>query len=132
MSPSRADFASALFRELEDRWPQSPDIVQTCSMEAPVLLPPLFVGLIWRSECTESGMRRVDCFDLHLLVDASGSLALIRDWIAHSMLAVLIWRWERSSGSLRLDKRLEFYLVRGLDFACRRSVCVCVCVCECM
>ena len=123
MSPSRADFASALLRELEDRWPQSPDIVQTYSMEASVLLPPLFDGLMWRSESTESGMRRVDYFDLHLLVDASGSLAL---------LAVLMWRWGRSSGSLRLDKRLEFYFARGLDFACRRRVCLCVCVYVCV
>jgi hypothetical protein len=58
------------------------DIIQRLANEAPVLLPKLLDGLVWRSRVTENGLRRVNYYFKHLLVDEEGSFSPTLAWIA--------------------------------------------------
>lgn len=52
------------------------DIIHRLCIDAPALLPVLLDGLIWRSRVAEGGMRRVNYYIKHLVVDAEvGGLA---------------------------------------------------------
>merc|ERR1719436_643610 len=58
-----------------------PDIVQRMCLDAPALVPTLLDGLIWRSRTTEQGMRRVNYYVKHLMVDADGNFNKATEWI---------------------------------------------------
>jgi hypothetical protein len=49
--------------------------------QAPDLVPKLLDGLIWRSRQTENGMRRVNYYVKHLLVDEEGQFSKTVSWI---------------------------------------------------
>jgi len=49
------------------------DIVNYMAGEAPVLLPFVLDGLVWRSRLTEKGLRRVNIYLKHLLLDEAGN-----------------------------------------------------------
>merc|ERR1711933_74178 len=46
-----------------------PDIIKRLCLDAPALVPVLLGGLVWRSRITENGLRRVNYYIKHLLVD---------------------------------------------------------------
>lgn len=58
-----------------------PDLVKKLIDNAPSLLPELFSGLIWRSRLTFNGMRRVNYYLEHLLVDSEGAFHKTLEWI---------------------------------------------------
>lgn len=61
-----------------------PDIIQRLSLEAPVLLPALLDGLIWRSRLTENGRRRVVYFLRHLVLNEDGKFSQAIEWITQN------------------------------------------------
>merc|ERR1712190_440978 len=66
---------------MEDLFERHPDIVKRLCMEATSLLPTMLDGLIWRSRTTEAGMRRVNYYVRHLMVDADGTFNKATEWI---------------------------------------------------
>lgn len=66
----------------DELFERHPDIVMILTLEAPALLPPMLDGLIWRSRVTTNGLRRVNCYLKHLLVDANDQFADAMYWIA--------------------------------------------------
>jgi hemoglobin-like flavoprotein len=79
------------------------DIIHRLCGDAPALLPVLLDGLVWRSRATESGMRRVNYYIKHLLVDLDGNFSKTIEWttdngdpklVCHPVLAMvtdMIW-----------------------------------------
>ena len=61
-----------------------PDIVNIMLQDAPGLVVPLLDGLIWRSRLTDNGMRRVNYYMKHLMIDPEGKFAKNLDWIVKS------------------------------------------------
>jgi hypothetical protein len=57
-----------------------PDIIKRLCMDAPALMPTLLDGLIWRSRTTENGMRRVNYYIKHLVMDAEGKFSETIEW----------------------------------------------------
>lgn len=66
---------------MDTMFSRHPDIVRRLCQDAPALLPTLFDGLIWRSRTTENGMRRVNYYIRHLMVDSEGNFAKAIEWI---------------------------------------------------
>jgi len=66
---------------MDTMFERHPDIVRRLCLDAPALLPTLFDGLIWRSRTTENGLRRVNYYVKHLMVDASGGFSQALEWI---------------------------------------------------
>eukprot|EP00927_Polykrikos_kofoidii_P065615 TRINITY_DN61353_c0_g1_i1.p1 TRINITY_DN61353_c0_g1~~TRINITY_DN61353_c0_g1_i1.p1 ORF type:complete len:1062 (-),score=130.75 TRINITY_DN61353_c0_g1_i1:394-3516(-) len=62
-----------------------PDLIKMLVDEAPALLPVMLNGLIWRSHISEGGMRRVNYYIHHLLVDAEGEPAMAISWVATTL-----------------------------------------------
>eukprot|EP00927_Polykrikos_kofoidii_P027463 TRINITY_DN2414_c0_g1_i1.p1 TRINITY_DN2414_c0_g1~~TRINITY_DN2414_c0_g1_i1.p1 ORF type:complete len:1121 (+),score=186.47 TRINITY_DN2414_c0_g1_i1:47-3409(+) len=60
------------------------DVVRMLLNNAPGLLYPLFDGLIWRSRITVGGMRRVNYYFKHLLIDPEGKFAKTLDWVVRA------------------------------------------------
>merc|ERR1712226_1484383 len=58
-----------------------PDVVKRLCLDAPALMPTLLDGLIWRSRITENGVRRVNYYLKHLLVDDHGDFSKTIEWI---------------------------------------------------
>jgi hypothetical protein len=59
-----------------------PDIIKMLCNEAPVLLPVLLDGLIWRSRDTKGGVRRVNYYVKNLVVTKSGGVSKALHWFA--------------------------------------------------
>merc|ERR1719352_642820 len=57
------------------------DIVSIFLQDAPGLLVPLLDGLIWRSRLTDNGLRRVNYYMKHLMIDLEGKFAKNMDWV---------------------------------------------------
>jgi hemoglobin-like flavoprotein len=68
----------------EDLFARHPDIVKNLVDNAPVLLPTLLSGLIWRARTTESGQRRVNYYLKHLLINDDGNFDKAIEWIARA------------------------------------------------
>jgi len=67
---------------VEDLFGQHPDIVKRLCKDAPKLLHTLFEGLVWRSRHTKNGMRRVNYYVKHLVVNTEGKLSDALDALA--------------------------------------------------
>eukprot|EP00927_Polykrikos_kofoidii_P033473 TRINITY_DN282_c0_g1_i7.p1 TRINITY_DN282_c0_g1~~TRINITY_DN282_c0_g1_i7.p1 ORF type:complete len:1106 (-),score=182.29 TRINITY_DN282_c0_g1_i7:180-3497(-) len=65
----------------DDLFIRHPDVVNMLLQEAPALLPELLDGCIWRSRMTFNGMRRVNYYCKHLIVNPEGKYALTLDWV---------------------------------------------------
>merc|ERR1719440_2330123 len=57
------------------------DIVRILCDQAPDLVPKLLDGLIWRSRTTENGMRRVNYYVKHLLIDEESNFSKALHWV---------------------------------------------------
>merc|ERR1712226_624649 len=66
---------------MDTMFERHPDIVKRLCLDAPALMPTLLDGLIWRSRTTENGLRRVNYYLKHLLVDAHGDFSKTIEWI---------------------------------------------------
>uniref|UniRef100_A0A7S2QH85 Ion transport domain-containing protein n=1 Tax=Zooxanthella nutricula TaxID=1333877 RepID=A0A7S2QH85_9DINO len=66
------------------------DIIKRLCADAPALLPALLDGLVWRSRTTENGLRRVNCYIKHLLVDADGEFNKAIEWITDNQDAKVV------------------------------------------
>jgi len=60
------------------------DIVKRLCEEAPTLLPTLLDGLVWRSHRSKDGMRRVNSYVKHMLVNSDGGFSDSLKWISDS------------------------------------------------
>jgi len=69
---------------VEELFTRHHDIVRRLCSDAPPLLPVLLEGLIWRSRLSVSGMRRVNYYVKHLIVDAEGKTSQALKWIANT------------------------------------------------
>eukprot|EP00929_Paragymnodinium_shiwhaense_P033133 TRINITY_DN18251_c0_g1_i2.p1 TRINITY_DN18251_c0_g1~~TRINITY_DN18251_c0_g1_i2.p1 ORF type:complete len:1149 (-),score=288.60 TRINITY_DN18251_c0_g1_i2:196-3642(-) len=58
-----------------------PDLVQTFLRDAPMLMLPMFDGLIWRSRLTVNGYRRTNYYLKHMIFDADGKLHKTLHWL---------------------------------------------------
>lgn len=67
-----------------------PDIIRILCSNAPMLLPTLLDGLIWRSNTTRNGVRRVNFYVAHLLVAPDGGVSKSLQWLAASKDATVI------------------------------------------
>eukprot|EP00440_Ansanella_granifera_P053707 gb/GFBE01058222.1/.p1 GENE.gb/GFBE01058222.1/~~gb/GFBE01058222.1/.p1 ORF type:complete len:1285 (+),score=394.99 gb/GFBE01058222.1/:1-3855(+) len=83
---------------VDELFMRHPDIIKIVTGDAPVLLPAMLEGMLWRSRIAVSGQRRVNYYLKHLLVDAEGNFADALQWICqmrdpsivtHSLLANL-------------------------------------------
>lgn len=54
---------------VEDIFTRHPDVIKRLLSDAPMLLPVLLQGLVWRSRIAQDGMRRVNYYVKHLLVN---------------------------------------------------------------
>merc|ERR1719401_3128177 len=61
-----------------------PDILKRLCTDAPALIPTLLDGLVWRSRVAENGMRRVNYYLKHLLVDEHGNFNEATEWITET------------------------------------------------
>lgn len=57
------------------------DFIKRLCIDAPGLCPTLLDGLIWRSRIAEHGMRRVNYYIKHLIVDSNGNFAQALEWL---------------------------------------------------
>jgi len=58
-----------------------PDIIKRLCVDAPALLPTLLDCLVWRSRTTENGLRRVNYYIRHLLMDENGDFSKATEWL---------------------------------------------------
>merc|ERR1740130_1545336 len=56
----------------DDMFNRHPNMIQMLLNDAPMLMPTLLDGLVWRSRVTQNGLRRVNYYVRHLLVDPDG------------------------------------------------------------
>merc|ERR1719337_291720 len=66
---------------VDELFKRHPDIIRILCDQAPDLVPKLLDGLIWRSRTTESGMRRVNYYVKHLLMDEEGNFSKTLLWV---------------------------------------------------
>jgi hypothetical protein len=107
------------------------DIIQRLCNEAPVLLPRLLDGLIWRSRTTENGQRRVNYYLKHLLVDEDGKFSPTLSWISKTQDPKLVCHpvivllsdtvWGKVAGQAFLYRR-SWFLFTLVIFICGQSI----------
>jgi len=66
---------------MDDLFARHADIFKRLTEEAPTLLPAFLDGLIWRSRNQEAGMRRVNYYIKHLLVNEDGTFSKTLEWL---------------------------------------------------
>jgi len=66
---------------MDDLFKRHPDIIQNLANNAPILLPKLLDGLIWRSRTSDNGMRRANYYFRHLLIGPDGKFSPTLSWI---------------------------------------------------
>jgi len=108
---------------VHDLFKRHPDIIKMLCDYAPPLLPILLDGLIWRSRLSENGMRRVNYYLKHLLMDEEGVFNKTLSWICtlrdpklvcHPiiiLLSDLVWSRAASHSFLRGKTWFVFTLV---------------------
>mmetsp|Transcript_57478 Transcript_57478/g.105042 ORF Transcript_57478/g.105042 Transcript_57478/m.105042 type:complete len:1108 (+) Transcript_57478:55-3378(+) len=70
----RAD-REAYYCGMDQLFKQHPDIIRRLCTDAPILLPTLLEGLVWRSRHTKHGLRRVNYYVKHLIVTEDGNIS---------------------------------------------------------
>merc|ERR1719383_1344021 len=108
------------FYGADELFKRHPDIIQRLLLSAPAVLPVLLDGLIWRARTTENGMRRVNYFLKHLIVQSDGNCAKTLQWIAESkdpkivchpvMILLSDIVWSRVAFSSFLLKKAVFFV----------------------
>jgi len=68
----------------EDLFLRHPTVVLMLLSDAPSLVPELLDGLVWRSRLTQNGLRRVNYYVKHLLVDPDGKFAKTLEWVVRA------------------------------------------------
>merc|ERR1719183_1634981 len=66
---------------VDELFKRHPNIIKMLCDQAPDIVPKLLDGLIWRSRNTEAGMRRVNYYVKHLLIDEDGLFSKTLLWI---------------------------------------------------
>jgi uncharacterized membrane protein YgcG len=66
---------------METLFSRHPDIVRRLAVDSPQLLPSLLDGLIWRNRLQDKGLRRVNYYVKHLLVDSEGEYSKATEWL---------------------------------------------------
>jgi len=66
---------------VDDLFKRHPDIIKMLCDMAPDVIPKLLDGLIWRSRTTENGMRRVNYYIKHLLLDENSQFSPTLGWV---------------------------------------------------
>mmetsp|Transcript_58317 Transcript_58317/g.92577 ORF Transcript_58317/g.92577 Transcript_58317/m.92577 type:complete len:1224 (-) Transcript_58317:186-3857(-) len=66
---------------VDELFKRHPDIIKMLCDIAPYIIPTLLDGLIWRSRSAESGMRRVNYYVKHLIVDEDGNFNKTLSWV---------------------------------------------------
>jgi hypothetical protein len=66
---------------VDELFKRHPDIIKMLCDQCPDLIPKLLEGLIWRSRTAENGMRRVNYYVKHILVDEEGNFSKNLSWI---------------------------------------------------
>jgi hemoglobin-like flavoprotein len=79
----RADRANYYYG-VDELFRRHSDIVKRLCEEAPMLLPTLLEGLVWRSHRTTNGMRRVNLYVKHMLINHQGKFSDALQWISSS------------------------------------------------
>jgi len=69
---------------VDDLFLRHPDLIKRLCDDAPPLLPSLLEGLVWRSRTTKNGLRRVNYYIKHLLVDRNGEVSQALSWLVAS------------------------------------------------
>mmetsp|Transcript_32664 Transcript_32664/g.87685 ORF Transcript_32664/g.87685 Transcript_32664/m.87685 type:complete len:1245 (-) Transcript_32664:602-4336(-) len=115
----------------DELFARHPDIVMSLRDQAPGLLPVLFDGLLWRSRVVEGGLRRVNYYIKHLIIDKEGHFNQSLQWVVeskdarivcHSVIALLsdiVWSRVTSSRFL-LSK--TWLMVTLCIFTCGQGV----------
>ncbi|CAE8633053.1 unnamed protein product, partial [Polarella glacialis] len=67
---------------VDELFKRHPDIVQILTQEAPMLVPTMLDGMLWRSRVAPGGRRRVNIYLKNLLVNAEGDFADALHWIS--------------------------------------------------
>merc|ERR1719383_177511 len=108
------------FYGADELFQRHPDIIQRLLLSAPSVVPVLLDGLIWRARTTENGMRRVNYFLKHLIVQSDGKCAKTLQWIAESkdpkivchpvMILLSDIVWTRVAFSSFLKKKSVFFV----------------------
>merc|ERR1740117_1509160 len=75
---------------VDELFKRHPDIIKMLCDQAPDIVPKLFNQLIWRSRVTENGMRRVNYYVKHLLIDEAGNFSKALMWISDTRDAKLV------------------------------------------
>ena len=65
---------------MDDLFAWHPDIFKRLTEDAPTLLPAFLDGLIWRSRNQEAGMRRVNYYLKHLVMNEDGTFSKTLEW----------------------------------------------------
>jgi len=68
----------------DDMFSRHPNIVQMLLNDAPALLPHLLDGLVWRSRVTQNGLRRVNYYARHLILDPDNKFHKTLEWVARA------------------------------------------------
>eukprot|EP00930_Biecheleria_cincta_P078042 TRINITY_DN6540_c0_g1_i2.p1 TRINITY_DN6540_c0_g1~~TRINITY_DN6540_c0_g1_i2.p1 ORF type:complete len:1099 (-),score=202.00 TRINITY_DN6540_c0_g1_i2:101-3397(-) len=104
----------------DDLFERHPEIIQRLSTDAPMLLPTLMDGLIWRSHMSEGNRRRVNYYIKHLIQDKEEKFNQALEWLVQSKDPQIICHevvtifadllWNRLANRLFLYSRLYFML----------------------
>jgi uncharacterized membrane protein YgcG len=115
----------------EDLFKRHNDVVKVLLDDAPIMLPHLLDGLIWRSRVTVNGYRRVNYFFKDLLLDPQGDFQKTLDWVAsakdqkivcHPVLVLLAdLVWSRVAGRAFLFRK-SWFLFTLVIFISSQSV----------
>ena len=92
-----------------------PDFASMLLADAPALLTELLIGCIWRSRMAFHGLRRVNYYCKHLIIDPEGKCAHTLDWVikekdpklvCHPVLALQSVRlWDRVASRVFVQKK---------------------------
>lgn len=115
----------------DELFSRHPDIVRRLRDEAPGLLPVLLDGLVWRSRVVEGGLRRVNYYIKHVIVDTQEKFNPALEWmvesqdpriVCHSLVALLSdIVWTRIT-SFRFLLSKTWLMINLCIFTCSQAI----------